>query len=124
MFCLVTETRIQENSLFCKGPVQASSEAMTHAAFYAADQSIRAVIHVHLEQLWRYLLERVPVIEATIPYGTPALATAMQRVAEKTPQGLVVTAGHADGIFSYGKDMATAFKMLKQAYDAWSTNKG
>lgn len=125
IFSRVVRVDIENNTLWCAGPVQASSEAMTHAAIYAADAQVHAVIHIHHTGLWSYLLERVPVIDAAIPYGTPALALAMQKVVRASGNArVVVTAGHQDGIFAYGPNLETAFKMLKQYYDAWSTNKG
>jgi L-ribulose-5-phosphate 4-epimerase len=38
---------IRKNSLTCQGQVKASSKSLTHAAIYAANPRVKAVIHVH-----------------------------------------------------------------------------
>ena len=40
----VTDYDIETNHVGCEGPIQASSEALTHAAIYALDPAIRAVV--------------------------------------------------------------------------------
>jgi L-ribulose-5-phosphate 4-epimerase len=44
---------IDHNTLHCIGPLQASSESLTHAALYDASAEIQAVIHVHHRDLWQ-----------------------------------------------------------------------
>lgn len=44
-YARVTRCEIEANRVHCEGPVQASSEALTHAAIYALDPTIRAVVH-------------------------------------------------------------------------------
>ncbi|MBK8345776.1 MAG: class II aldolase/adducin family protein [Bacteroidetes bacterium] len=110
------------NSLYCAGPVAASSEAMTHAAIYAADAEINAVIHVHHFALW----EKLKNIEATIPeniaYGTIEMAAAMENmvgeILAQQAQKLIITAGHAEGIFTFGENLDVAYNTLMQFYAA------
>ena len=52
-YSLVTDCDIRNNIVRCSGPVQASSEAMTHAAIYALGDAIGAVVHVHSAELWK-----------------------------------------------------------------------
>ena len=66
-FSLVTRVDIPGNEVECEGPLRASSEAMTHAAIYAADMTIRAVVHVHDSRLWQHALEQLPTTDRKIP---------------------------------------------------------
>ena len=57
-YAVVTACDIDTNYVSCEGPVQASSEALTHAAIYALDPAIRAIVHVHDKKLWLVLTRR------------------------------------------------------------------
>ena len=102
---------IAANRVVCEGPVQASSEALTHAAIYALDPNIRAVVHVHDADLWHELIDRVPTTSREIAYGTPEMAREFQRLCADTDfraQGIAVMGGHEEGIVSFGKDINQA----------------
>jgi ribulose-5-phosphate 4-epimerase/fuculose-1-phosphate aldolase len=91
--------------------VQASSEALTHAAIYALDPGIRAVVHVHNADLWHALIDRIPTTSREITYGTPEMAREFQRLYADTDfraQGIAVMGGHEEGIVSFGKDINQA----------------
>lgn len=112
-FCVVTEYDISKNFLRCRGLIKASSEALTHAAFYSADNNIRAVIHVHHFQLWEKLLQTVPTTNKDVPYGTTEMAgevTKLLHTQDAMEKKIIVTAGHPEGIFTFGE-------YLQQAYD-------
>lgn len=70
-YCIVTEFNLEENSIACSGPVQASSESLTHVALYLHSEDIGGIIHVHNPQLWQELLFKIPTTRKEIPYGTP-----------------------------------------------------
>lgn len=126
-FCLVESTDISNNALWCSGPVKASSEALTHAAFYAGDPDVHAVIHIHHPVAWKYLLDKIPTVGADIAYGTPAMAEAVQQLMDKNGDhvsGVIVTAGHRDGLFAYGRTMQQVYDALTVAVQSSSTNKG
>lgn len=120
-FCKVTHVNIAENKLLCEGPVQASSEAMTHAAIYLADTNINAVIHVHHQQMWQQLKNIVTTTDINIPYGTPEMANAMfdaVKVIEKNKlPKMIITAGHQEGIFTFGANLKHAFETLMMFYE-------
>lgn len=110
-YALVTEVDIDANRLRCTGPVQASSEAMTHAALYALDGALTAVVHVHSERLWRENLDRLPTTSADIAYGTPQMAYEFRRLWRETdfPETRIsVMAGHEEGIVSVGESLREA----------------
>lgn len=114
-FTTVTEVDISANSLICRGPIQASSEAMTHAAIYRCNTAVQAVIHVHDNHRWKQLLNVAPTTDASVPYGTPEMAWEIERLFHEQPLGsssIVVMAGHADGIIAFGKNLQEASNLL------------
>jgi ribulose-5-phosphate 4-epimerase/fuculose-1-phosphate aldolase len=114
-FTLVTDYNIQANSVTCKGKIKASSESMTHAAVYEADNSINAIIHIHNPKLWAKLMDKVPTTQKEVPYGTPEMANEIFRLFTETKvkeEKIIVMAGHDEGIISFGKDLDEAGEIL------------
>jgi len=110
-FALVTQADFDRNRVSCSGPIQASSESMTHAALYRIDESIGAVVHVHSEQLWRRLKGSIPTTSEDVAYGTPEMArefARIYRVSDFSSSGIAVMGGHAEGIVSIGSSLAVA----------------
>lgn len=116
-YALVSAYDIEANSVSCIGPVQASSEAMTHAAIYELDAAIGAIVHAHSRELWQRLINQLPTTDAAVAYGTPQMAMEFRRLHRDTAfgqQGLAVMAGHDEGLISVGRSMEDAArKMLK-----------
>ncbi len=110
-FSLVTAVDIDANTVHCVGPIQASSEALTHAALYALSPAIGAVVHVHDRGLWCEHKDRLPTTDASIPYGTPAMAHAFESLWTSgafRDSGIAVMAGHDDGLVSIGRTLEEA----------------
>ena len=110
-FALVTAVDIDANTVHCVGPVQASSEALTHAALYALDAEIGAVVHVHDRNLWITNRDSLPTTDASVPYGTPAMARAFEALWTSTDfrhSGIAVMAGHDEGLVSIGRSLEEA----------------
>ena len=110
-YTLVTEYDISANIVHCSGPMQASSEAMTHAAIYELNESINAVVHVHSRQLWDALRDQLPTTNPEVPYGTPEMAAEFGRLYADTSfarDGVAVMAGHDEGILSFGTSLEEA----------------
>lgn len=114
-FALVTAFNTHRNTVDSIGPVIASSESLTHAVLYLCDPKIGAVIHVHNLNMWRSLLRRVPKAGKQAEYGTPEMAKEVIRLYSQTDlksKGILVMAGHEEGIVSFGPDIASAAKIL------------
>ena len=119
-YARVIRCDIDANRVCCEGPVQASSEALTHAAIYALDRDIRAVVHVHDAGLWQGLIDRVPTTSRTVSYGTPEIAREFRRLYAETDfavQGVAVMGGHEDGIVSFGDDIEQAARRILNLRD-------
>jgi ribulose-5-phosphate 4-epimerase/fuculose-1-phosphate aldolase len=114
-YARVTRADIAGNRVECSGPVQASSEALTHAALYRLSERINAVVHVHSRDLWARELGRLPATAAAVPYGTPAMAREFERLWRETAfpsLGLAVMAGHDEGLVSFGTTLPEAAERL------------
>lgn len=118
-YSLVTGFDIGRNEVSCTGPAQASSEAMTHAAIYALDPSIDAIVHVHSKPLWDQYLNVLPTTDNIIAYGTPEMAAEFGRLYRESAfgsDGVAVMGGHDEGLISVGKSLKQAtMKILSLA---------
>ncbi|MDJ0748258.1 MAG: class II aldolase/adducin family protein [Woeseiaceae bacterium] len=110
-YTLVTSCDIQTNRVTCCGPVEASSEAMTHAAIYRVNLGIRAVVHVHSAELWKSTQGVLPTTNPAVAYGTPAMADEFRRLyvhGHLADVGIAVMAGHEGGLISFGATLEHA----------------
>ena len=110
-YSLVTDCDIRANIVRCSGPVQASSEAMTHASIYALGDAIGAIVHAHSAELWRDNLGKLPTTDPEVAYGTPDMARELDRLYRTTglrDSGVAVLAGHDDGLISFGTTLEEA----------------
>lgn len=106
------------NWLRCRGPIQASSESLSHAAVYANDSSIRAVVHIHHLEMWQALYDKVPTTNPNAEAGTPAMADAIEDLFRAGPvrkSGLFVMGGHREGLMTFGASVAEAGERLLAA---------
>jgi ribulose-5-phosphate 4-epimerase/fuculose-1-phosphate aldolase len=105
----------ERNWLQYEGSTIPSSESLTHAAIYESDPKARTVIHCHDSKLWAALLNQAPTSSKTIDYGTPQLAYEIMRLFKQTDvlsRKILIIAGHAAGILTFGKDLEEAFAVL------------
>ena len=116
-YARVLRCDIESNLVACEGPVQASSEALTHAAIYALDPAIRAIVHVHDRAMWDELIDSVPTTSRDVSYGTPEMAQEFRRLYEATDfaqKGIAVMGGHEEGIVTFGRDVEQAAHRILQ----------
>ena len=126
-YCQVQSFDIEKNIVHTFGPVNASSESMTHCAIYHAHHLIQCVLHVHHKDLWDALLEnQYPSTAATVPYGTPEMAHSMASLVhqQNAPTGIMVMAGHEEGVITYGQTIQSAFEQIQLAYSQYIGQKG
>jgi L-ribulose-5-phosphate 4-epimerase len=103
------------NWLRFEGTAVPSSESLTHAAIYAADNSVGAVIHGHSLKLWTVLLQETAATPATVEYGTPEMALAIGKLFQSSSvreKKAFAMAGHREGIISFGQNLAEAYAVL------------
>ncbi len=124
-FTTVTDFNWDKNYVTCVGPIEASSEALTHAAIYVANPQINAVIHVHNYHLWSNLINKIPTTNKNCPYGTPEMAEEIIRLCQENElkqHQILVMAGHKEGIISLGKNLEEAGKILLDYFLAKEIN--
>jgi len=110
----------ERNCLTCTGPIQASSESLTHAAIYEANPNVNAIIHVHHLELWQKLMNKVPTTAKNIAYGTPEMAKEIIRLCREENLGetqILVMSGHEEGIIAFGSNLEKAGNLLLKYYD-------
>lgn len=101
---LVTDLDIANNELHCQGPIQASSEAMSHGIVYQMKPACGCVIHIHDRRLWDKFIGVLPTTSAGASYGSVPLALALKALVEELskPFQMIVMGGHEPGLLIYG----------------------
>ncbi|MCU0532624.1 MAG: class II aldolase/adducin family protein [Hydrococcus sp. Prado102] len=115
----VVDCNWDKNYVTCLGPIQASSEALTHAAIYEANPKIDVVIHVHHLDLWQKLMDKVPTTAKQVAYGTPEMAREIIRLCREENLGetqILVMSGHEEGIITFGRNLDEAGNLLLKYY--------
>ena len=107
-YALVLEYYPERNLIISqKGPINASSEAMTHGTIYDADEKIKFVFHVHSPEIWNNAEKLgIPITKREVSYGTPEMADEVNRLFRDTNVkniNILSMGGHEDGIFSFGE---------------------
>jgi hypothetical protein len=101
----VINTNIEKMIVETNGPLEASSESLTHAALYMANPEIRYIFHIHSTLIWEGMLrDNLLKTSKKIPYGTIEMAHAVLDIGKKTMRGSFVMEGHQDGVVIYGDD--------------------
>ncbi len=114
-FARVTGFDLDKNHVTFDGPVEPSSESLTHAAAYSARSGIGGVIHIHSGTMWEKLLHIFPSTPPEFEYGTPQMARKIQEMIKSGPSGesgIIVMEGHEEGIIFYGCGLEEAGVLL------------
>ncbi len=104
-YAIVTDYDFARNRLSCTGETEASSESLTHAALYESDAAIQCVLHMHSRALWIKHRRTLPATPEDVAYGTPQMAYAIQEARRQINgrEGVILMAGHEDGIIAFGE---------------------
>lgn len=106
---------IENSALTSYGPLEPSSEALTHASIYLAAQNVKAIFHIHSTPIWEGMIkENMPGTPEEIEYGTTEMALCVQQLTANREAGSFVMKGHQDGIIAYGNSLdQTGAEILK-----------
>jgi len=95
------------NRVEAHGPVQPSSESLTHGMVYDQSDDIRVVLHVHSPDIWPAAEHlHIPVTDPAAGYGTPAMTREVARLFRETDvsrRKIFSMGGHEDGIIAFGR---------------------
>jgi len=108
---LVERCEQDNNALWCRGLIKASSESMSHAAIYSALPEVGAVVHIHSRKLWDKYVNVLPTTANQVPYGTPEMAYEIGCIlthSHTLEKKLIVMGGHDEGMISFGKTVEEA----------------
>ncbi|AEF81669.1 class II aldolase/adducin family protein [Leadbettera azotonutricia] len=121
-YCLVTSVDIAANSIASTGPIQASSESMTHGAIYESCQEAKSVIHIHDRKIFDGMLkDKFPATPASAEYGSPEIAMAIAQTINdlRKPEGIIALAGHDEGVIAYSSSPEKAFDLIQAFYNKY-----
>ena len=116
-YSLVERVDFDTFTTYASGASKPSSEAMTHACIYKLDKNINAIIHVHNEKLWRYMLKNDFVSTSDVEYGSLAMTKDIQKIycsLDALENRAFVMKGHFEGVFVFGKNLEEAKRKLYQ----------
>ncbi|HIP13483.1 MAG TPA: class II aldolase/adducin family protein [Sulfurospirillum arcachonense] len=116
-YSLVEKVDFDTFTTYASGACQPSSEAITHACIYALDAKIKAIIHVHNEKLWRYMLEHDYISTSDVEYGSLEMTKDIQQIyssLDALENCSFVMKGHFEGVFVFAEDIEGAKKLLYQ----------
>ncbi len=115
-YTTVTGYYPERNLLISYGPIQPSSESLTHGTVYDLDDSVRWVLHAHSPHIWQQAHElEVPMTAADVAYGTPEMAAEVARLfaeSDVSTRGIFGMGGHEDGIVTFGATADAAGDVL------------
>ena len=121
-YCLVKSFDIARNSVTSEGPVQASSESMTHGAVYLARKGVNCVIHIHSKKIFDSMIRgNYSSTPKEAAFGTPDIALAIGKCAQDSgkDEGQIVLAGHDEGIIAYGANIQRALELIMELYNKY-----
>ncbi len=83
---------------------------------YQQNPAIKAVIHVHSPDIWRHTQAlNIPHTQKDIPYGTPAMALAIEQLFSRQQlghHGVISMLGHEDGVIAFAESLQHAANCL------------
>ncbi|MEK6933406.1 MAG: class II aldolase/adducin family protein [Nanoarchaeota archaeon] len=115
-YSIVLKYHPEKNLVISEGPIEASSESMTHGTIYDISTDYRYVFHVHSSDLWRDYKEiDLPNTLECVKYGTPEMAKEVRRLFKNSDvkkKKIFAMLGHEDGIISFGKTAEEAGEVI------------
>jgi len=114
-YAKVNRYEIEQNQVWCTGPIIASSESMSHATIYQEVAEVQAVFHVHHLELWERVLYKIPTTNQSAAYGTPEMAAEIARLIRESnvlETKVFAMGGHKEGLISFGQTLEEAGKVI------------
>lgn len=109
----VVKCNLDKMKVDALGPINPSSESLTHYAIYSQCPQIQFIFHVHHKGLWQFMLDNGHDQTAdNIDYGTQEMANEAIRCIGGKNFGIFAMKGHEDGVISYGQTSEDAGKIL------------
>jgi ribulose-5-phosphate 4-epimerase/fuculose-1-phosphate aldolase len=119
-YCLIASFDIDKNRVVSTGPVEPSSETMTHGAVYQSCPGANCVLHIHSRAIFDAMIrDNYPATPETAAYGTPDIALAIGKLARESGknEGCIVLAGHDEGVIIYAPTAERAMYLIEELYN-------
>ncbi|MBU2576108.1 MAG: class II aldolase/adducin family protein [Nanoarchaeota archaeon] len=119
-YALVNDYDFSKNSLTCKGPINVSSESLSHAMIYECLLDTKAVIHIHNLEMWEKLKDKMPTTREDVSYGTPEMAEEIKRLFRESnvsDKKIIVMGGRREGIIFFGRTLDEAEEVLLKYFN-------
>jgi len=120
-YALIEEYNDKEFYLKSTGAIKPSSEALTHGTIYNLSEDIGAVIHIHSNPLWRFMLKGKYLKTDRVEYGSIEMIDEVNRIfsnIKPLDNSKFVMRGHKEGIIVFGRSLNEAefslFKILRR----------
>jgi ribulose-5-phosphate 4-epimerase/fuculose-1-phosphate aldolase len=125
-YCLVRSCDIEGNRVISLGPIQASSESMSHGAIYRVSPKASCVIHIHSKTIFAGMLRgNFLSTPKDAAYGTPEMARAISNAVgqlKENSHGQIVLAGHDEGVITWGVSIDEALALVLELYKTYGVN--
>lgn len=119
----VLDYDFKKMSIKAYGPLEASSEALTHASLYDVNQNICSVFHIHSATIWKGMIEANELCTGSdVPYGTLEMAEAVALIARSHNQGSFVMKGHEDGVVIFGENNEQVGELTIKLFELYHKN--
>lgn len=119
-YTVVESAEFDQMRVQASGRLKPSSEALSHAMIYRQDAAIGSVLHVHEPRMWHYALAQgYPASDPRVGYGSAQMVREVERLYRQSKLariGVLVMAGHEDGIIAFGEDTNQAGLRLLKLY--------
>lgn len=120
-WCEILSFDLALNAVRYNGLIPPSSESMSHGAVYRSLPGAMYVIHIHHPGIFEYMLSREFLrTPAEAEYGTPAMAQAIAGAVSAEAaggggdEGVLVMAGHREGVLAYGEALRAVVRRLEE----------
>jgi ribulose-5-phosphate 4-epimerase/fuculose-1-phosphate aldolase len=110
-YALIEAYDDEEFYLKSSGAIKPSSEALTHGTIYNLDNNIKAVIHIHSQTIWKFMLQHDYLQTKIVEYGSVEMIEEVKRIfatIKPLENPKFVMAGHEDGVMFFGRDLKEA----------------
>jgi ribulose-5-phosphate 4-epimerase/fuculose-1-phosphate aldolase len=117
----VIDFDIENLKLHSMGALEASSEALTHAAIYLSNPQIGGIVHVHSSSIWNGIITNTQFTTSkNIPYGTKEMAHAVMAFSKNHHTGYFAMEGHEDGVVAFAPTIEEATVITLQLHHQYS----
>ena len=114
-YSFVKKVDLEKFTVYAIGPSKPCDEAINHACIYDLDSQINAVIHVHNEKLWDYMLKNDYLSTNDTLWDSNKIVEDIKKMYKDIDPFLnnaFVLKGDFEGVVTFGKTLKDAEKAL------------